>query len=244
MRTAFDPAPWTSHRVEGLARPVGTGPGRPGVFRRMSIDRRSGYSPSPAEATGRPAAAHSCSRMTACRSTNRELSTCRTGRTCRRARRDRTATTWPPSTTLRTSRRWCGFDVPRLGDISGTRRRAPAVPHRHGHGVVGATRRGTVTGYDFSPSAIAEATRLAARAGADATTDVRRRRAVRRGRRARRVTLRSRLHRGRRAVLAARHRAVGTRRGRAPAAGWQAAHPRGASDHLDACPIHVRTASS
>ena len=63
-----------------------------------------------------------------------------------------------------------GFDVPRLGDITGL-----DVVHLQCHigtDTVSLARLGarTVTGYDFSPSAIAEATRLAARAGADATT--------------------------------------------------------------------------
>ena len=33
------------------------------------------------------------------------------------------------------------FDLPRLGDIARPRRGAPAVPHRHRHGVAGAARR-------------------------------------------------------------------------------------------------------
>ena len=58
------------------------------------------------------------------------------------------------------------FDLPRLGDISGLRRRAPAVPHRHRHALARPARRADDRARLLRPP-LAQARELARRAGPD-----------------------------------------------------------------------------
>ena len=88
------------------------------------------------------------------------------------------------------------------------RRRPPAVPHRHRHAVARPAR-----GTDDRPRLLRPGARRRPPAGRRHRRDdrLRRGRAVRRGERARRRALRPRLHRHRRAVLAAVDHALGGR---------------------------------
>ena len=122
------------------------------------------------------------------------------------------------------------FDLPLLGDVSGLR--GVHLQCHIGTDTISLARLGaSMTGVDFSGPAVRQARALAEQTGADATfveSDVYEAAdAVGPGR------LRLRLHRDRRAVLAAEHQPVGQRRGQPAASRRAAVHqgrPSGAVD--------------
>ena len=133
------------------------------------------------------------------------------------------------------------FDRARLGDIAGLDARAPAVPHRHRHGLARTARREDDRARLLGARARAGP---APRRGRRRRRRLRRVRPLRRARCARPRALRSRLHRHRRALLAARHPPLGRGRRRPAATGRPALHPRGPSGAVGARPIRATTACS
>ena len=101
------------------------------------------------------------------------------------------------------------FDLPRLGDIAGSRRRARAVPHRHRHRVARTPRRHDRNGLRLLAVGTCHRARQLAHDAARRRR-VRRRRALRRTGAARHRAVRSRLHRRRHAQLVARHSWLGS----------------------------------
>ena len=121
------------------------------------------------------------------------------------------------------------FDLPLLGDVTGLT--GIHLQCHIGTDTLSLARLGArMTGLDLSPASLEQARRLAAEAGPAGR--LRRGRYVLRAAGPRRAHVRPRLHRHRRAVLAARHRPVGGGRRRPPRAGRTALPARGAPDDV------------